>query len=190
MIETDPTNRVLDERPLLSIQGVGVDNLANAALASVTVGTGEIALHPEKCELEDRQLRCTFLAALGLTDLQIGNALYMSKDSVKKHLRQGMDALEIAHNRLTLARYFLDRGPFEVTKRGVDLGMTGIEKEIVDTVSRGSTLEASAQQRDRARSTVKTQLAYIAERSGWHTRGKIVLASLVSGEIGEYAPPL
>lgn len=151
-------------------------------LSKVVFGSGVIKIKGPLDQPVPPAYKCAVLASLGLTNKEIGALLYVEPNTVKTHMR-GFYAATKVPNRLMIAAYFLSTGYYEIEKYGEKLTGSPIEMENAMYIPSGMTnLEISEARQLKGDDTVKTQLKHSMARWGLHSREKITLALLLSGQ--------
>jgi DNA-binding CsgD family transcriptional regulator len=154
-------------------------------IAGFEVGTGLIAYDPDMAKTTDRRLGCMVLASFGLSNSRIASNLFLTANTVKTHLVGGSSNEGIPNHRAQFSRHFFDSGIFRLLKPG-EIDLRPAERKVVKQVYEDKTNEQIGKTLYLAAETVKVHVQNIGKRTGWQGREQIMLAAIVSREVGNY----
>lgn len=126
--------------------------------------------------------KCAVLASLGLSNGEIGAALYLSEDTIKTHLRRAFATYDIT-NRANIALTFFNNGLYQVINDGPGLELSDTEWLIVDLITKGMENVEIGTALDLSPLTVKSHIARIAKKNSIRGREEIALRALIGNQI-------
>jgi DNA-binding CsgD family transcriptional regulator len=151
----------------------------------IAIGTGKVRVDPSKCDLTQIQMSCAVLASLGMDTSEMAVSLYRSEDTIKDHVGRGLEKLGIK-SRTGFFRAFLDIQAYKVVEKGKELGLTSVEKDVIDLTSQGHTNQAIANELKLTSNEIKLHQRHISGAARLNGREAASMLALVSGEIGDY----
>jgi len=179
---------VLSYNPLIAVYGKDPNFLAQSDITAFVFGDARVQVNRESWDVMSHQSTCAVLATLGMTSIEMARKTEKSEYAVKKSLRKVLDSFQAkSRKRSIMAAIMFDRDIYKIARNGTPLDISPAETDVVNLMDQELTNRGIAKKLGKSESTVRDQIVSIGEKTGWRSREIIVLAALLSGQIGNYA---
>jgi|GEM_PF-3155579 len=147
------------------------------SVCGLQFGRGEIAVLEKTDDPTLQHDKCGYLAALGLSNMEIAGALVLAEDSVKSQLRKLFKERNVA-SRTQLAESYIADGTFQIIPGPGPLILTETQATVMQYVAEGLTSHQIARMMCVAEATVRSHLTRIYARNNIHRREQATLAAI------------
>lgn len=147
----------------------------NIIICGLQFGQGKIAIATPPGKKTLARDKCGYLAALGLSNKQIGGVLYIAVDSVKAHLGRLFTKRNVT-NRTSLVGSYVADGTFDVAPSTTFLELSPAEALVAKYAGEGMTNAAIGRKLRLTEVTVRSCLRQIFRRNDFTRRSQLALA--------------
>lgn len=181
-----PESLVIQDVPPLIVHGERLGHLPVGHIDTIRMGIGKIAVDTQASPFDERMTHVALFAALGLTNQEIMPHLKPATEAtIKTDITFILSSLG-TETRCGIARHLFEEGVFVRAAAAKHVAIQPADDNILDLISYGKTNSEVSDLLERPESNIKKRLVHITEKSLWRGREQIVLAALLSGEIGNF----